>query len=239
MNFVAFTYSAKFGHFLRAEANANGVTYPMPPRTVLLGLVGAVVGLEKDTPQQLLADARLAVGGELPKRFWHKTNVRKDPPASLPFCVKAKDKGSSSEQRNFRFPQEWLWEPRYRVWAILPESHHADFAARLRERRWHFSPCMGLSEMFADLSDVVEGSAEPLPQDVHRVQTAAPQDAVHVDTAAACSDQLTLQALRMSVSVTPDRVFTQRAYWIEIEGRPFPVKTDNAWKCGSDVVMFL
>ena len=98
---------------------------------------------------------------------------------------------------------------------------------------------MGLSEMFADLSDVVEGSAELLPQCVHRVQTAAPQDAIHVDTASACSDQLTLQALRMSVSVTPDRVFTQRAYWIEVKGRPFPVETDNAWKCGSDVVMFL
>ncbi len=239
MNFVAFTYAAKFGHFLRAEANANGVTYPIPPRTVLLGLIGAVLGLEKDKPQQLLAEARVAVGGELPKRFWHKTNVRKDPPAPLSYSVKAKDKGSSSEQRNFRFPQEWLWKPRYRFWAALPQSHQADFAVRLREQRWHFGPCMGLSEMLADLSDIVEGSAELLPKGVQRVQTVAPQDAVHVDTASACSDQLTLQSLRMSVSVTPDRVFTQRAYWVEIKGRPFPVETENAWECGSDVVVFL
>ena len=239
MNIVAFTYSAKFGHFLRAEANANGVTYPVPPRTVLLGLVGAVLGLEKDTPQVLLSEARLAVGGELPKRFWHKTNVRKDPPAPLPFRVKAKDKGSSSEQRNFRFPQEWLWTPRYRVWAALPEPYHADFAARLRERRWHFGPCMGLSEMLADLSEVAEESAERLPAGVHRVRTAAPQDAVRVDTAMACSDGLTLQALRMSDSSTPDRVFTHRAYWVELRGRPFPAETAEAWKCGQDVVVFL
>jgi CRISPR-associated protein Cas5h len=239
MNFVAFTYSAKFGHFLRAEANANGITYPVPPRTVLLGLVGAVLGLEKDTPQQLLAEARLAVGGELPKRFWHKTNVRKDPPAPLPVCVKAKDKGSSSEQRNFRFPQEWLWKPRFRVWASLPATYHDEFAARLRERRWHFSPCMGLSEMLADLSEVVEGSTEKLPQGVHWVRTVAPQEAVRVDTAASCNDQLTLKALRMSVSATVDRIFAQRAYWIEINGRPFPVETDRAWQCGSDVVVFL
>src|SRR5580704_13693090 len=133
MNVVAFTYSAKFGHFLRAEANANGVTYPVPPRTALLGLVGAVLGLEKDMPQQHLAEARLAVGGELPKRFWHKTNVRKDPPAPLPFRIKVTDKGSSSEQRNFRFPQEWLWRPSFRVWAALPGEYHPEFAARLRE----------------------------------------------------------------------------------------------------------
>src|SRR5438445_3149686 len=148
MKVVAFTYSAKFGHFLRAEANANGVTYPVPPRTALLGLCGAVLGLEKDAPQCVLAEARLAVGGEIPKRFWHKTNVRKDPPAPLPFIVKARDKGtSSSKQRNFRFPQEWLWRPRYRVWANLPEPYHTEFVARLQGGRWHFGPCMGLPEM--------------------------------------------------------------------------------------------
>jgi CRISPR-associated protein Cas5h len=239
MNVVAFTYSAKFGHFLRAEANANGVTYPVPPRTALLGLVGAVLGLEKDTPQHLLAEARLAVGGALPRRFWHKTNVRKDPPAPLPFTVKARDKGSSSEQRNFRFPQEWLWKPRYRVWAALPEAYHGEFAHRLRERRWHFGPCMGLSEMLAELTDVVEGSAKQLPAGMHRIQTVAGQEAVEVDPATACSEQLTLQALRMPASATIDRVFGHRGYWVEIYGKPFPARTADAWQCNSDVVVFL
>jgi CRISPR-associated protein Cas5h len=236
---VAFTYSGKFGHFLRAEANANGITYPVPPRTALLGLVGAVLGLEKDSAQVLLADARLAVGGELPRRFWHKTNVRKDPPAPLPFRVKAGDKGSSSEQRNFRFPQEWLWRPCFRVWAALPEPHHANLAAQLRERRWHFTPCMGLSEMLADLTEVTELTAQLLQEGMHRVQTVSPQDVVRVDTAAACNEQVTLQALRMSATVTPDRVFSQRSYWVEIRGRPFPATTAHAWQCGPDVVVFL
>ncbi len=239
MKTVSFTYSAKFGHFLRAEANANGVTYPVPPRTALLGLIGAVLGLEKDSPQQLLADARVAVGGKIPRRFWHKTNVRKDPPSPLPLRVKATDKGSSSEQRNFRFPQEWLWQPQYRVWVALPEPHHGHFADRLRDRRWHFCPCMGLSEMLADLTEVAEGTAEQLPPGVHRVQTATPQEAVRIDTTAAFGDQLTLQALRMPVAVTPDRVFSHRAYWVEIKGRAFPVETADAWQCNSDVVVFL
>src|SRR5207302_1999151 len=48
MKVVCFEYRAKYGHFLRAEANANGVTYPVPPRTALLGLIAAVLGLPKD-----------------------------------------------------------------------------------------------------------------------------------------------------------------------------------------------
>ncbi len=244
MRVVAFTYSAKFGHFLRAEANANGVTYPVPPRTALLGLAGAVLGLEKDSPQTVLAEASIAVApagtdGGLPKRFWHKTNVRKDPPAPLPFRVKAGDKGTSSEQRNFRFPQEWLWQPRFRVWAALPESHHADFAGRLRDRRWHFGPCMGLSEMLADLSEFREHFAERLPPGVRRLRTVAPQDTATVDTAAACESGLTLHALRMPAAATADRVFTHRAYWVEVQGRPFPAQTAAAWQCGPEVVVFL
>jgi CRISPR-associated protein Cas5h len=239
MNVVAFTYSAKVGHFLRAEANANGVTYPLPPRTALLGLVGAVLGLAKDEPQRVLAGCRLAVRGALPKRFWHKTNVRKDPPAPLSFRIKASDKGTSSEQRNFRFPQEWLWQPVFRVWAHLPGPHHADLAGRLRDRRWHFSPCMGLSEMLADLTDVEETSAKPLPPGAHHVQSVARQDEVAVDLAGACAEQLTLQALRMPADATVDRVFTHRAYWAETQGRPFPAQTEQAWQCGPDVVVFL
>jgi CRISPR-associated protein Cas5h len=239
MNFVAFTYSGKFGHFLRAEANANGVTYPVPPRTALLGLVGAVLGLEKDSPQQLLADAHLGVGGAIPRRFWHKTNVRKDPPAPLPVRVKSTDKGSSSEQRNFRFPQEWLWKPSFRVWAALPGAYQREFAARLRERRWHYGPCLGLSEMLAELTDVVEGSASRLDAEVHPVQSVAPQDVARVDTAAACDQGLALQTLRMPVSATAERVFSHRAYWVELQGRPFPAETADAWQCGCDVVAFL
>ena len=37
MRVVCFRCFGKYGHFLRAEANANGITYPFPPRTVLLG----------------------------------------------------------------------------------------------------------------------------------------------------------------------------------------------------------
>ncbi len=241
MNVVCFEYKAKYGHFLRAEANANGVTYSVPPRTALLGLIAAVLGLPKDALARELADAHVALGGALPRRFWHKTNVRKDPPSPLPWRVKATDKGSSSEQRNFRFPQEWLWQPCYRVWASLPGTHQADFVARLRDRRWHFSPCMGLSEMLAELDFLHVGDADPLPMGTYSIGsvTVQGQDYGQIDTSKASEAGLTLQSLRMPFSVTEDRVFHHRTYWLEHRGRPFPFETGRAWRIGSDEVIFL
>jgi CRISPR-associated protein Cas5h len=239
MKVVCFEYKAKYGHFLRAEANANGITYPVPPRTVLLGLIAAVLGLPKDTLADELAGGHVAVEGCLPRRFWHKTNVRKDPPSPLPRRIKATDKGSSSEQRNFRFPQEWLWLPCYRVWAALPERHHADLVGRLRDRRWHFTPCMGLSEMLADLEFKSEGDAQALPLDSHRVSSVAPLDSGGVDTSRAAEQGLTLQSLRMPSAVTEDRDFHHRTYWLEHHGRPFPFETADAVRFGPDIFVFL
>jgi CRISPR-associated protein Cas5h len=239
MHVVCFRYSGKVGHFLRAEANANGVTYPVPPRTVLLGLVGALLGLEKDNAQVKLAGAELAVGGELPKRFWHKTNVRKDPSAPLAYRVKKTDKGSSSDQRNFRFPQEWLWKPSYRVWASLPGDHHPELAGRLKERRWHFSPCLGLSEMLAEVELLGEFEVERLPGGRHAVASVVRQDSGRIDVEAACAGGLTLTSLRMPAEVTAERVFTHRSYWVEFAGRPFPIETGQAWLCGGEALVFL
>ena len=159
MDIILFEYSARFGHFLRAEAGASGITYPIPPRTALLGLIGAVLGMAKDAPQSRLADASIAVGGASPRRFWHRVNVRKDPPNPLPLVFKlTPGRGPRGEkaretkpEKNCRLSQEWLWRPHYRVWASLPVPHHEDFADRLIKRRWYYTPCMGLSELLADL----------------------------------------------------------------------------------------
>jgi CRISPR-associated protein Cas5h len=241
MRVVRFRYRGKVGHFLRAEANVDGLTYPVPPATALLGLAGAVLGLGKDEPQEKLVGARfaVAVAGRLPLRFWHTTNIRKDPPAPLPARVKRTDRGTSSDQRNMRFAQEWLWRPDYVVWAALPGEHQGELAARLIDRRWHFTPCLGLAWMFAELDEAREMDAEPLPAGVHRVATVAAQDAGSVAMQEAFAGGLTLQSLRMSSTVTPGRSFLHRAYWLEAQGRPFPFQTDQAFQCGEAAVVWL
>src|SRR5690606_33485372 len=114
--------------------------------------------------------------------FWHKTNVRKDPPAPLAFVVKAATKARDPKpEHNWQFPQEWLWRPDYRVWANLPDQLHAELVARLKDRRWHYTPCLGLAPLFADLEWVGEFEAEHLPNDVHEVATLVPRDAGEVD----------------------------------------------------------
>jgi len=239
MNVVCFRYRGRFGHFLKAEANASAPSYPVPPRTALLGLIGAILGLEKDQPQIVLKEAHLAVGGRIPATHWHSANLRKDPPAPLPYSVKKSDKGTSGRQRNTIIAQEWLIEPDYRVWAALPEAFYEEFVQRLLERRWYYTPCLGLSEMGADLSYVGVASCKPMSSGLHEVVSVIRRDAGTLDTTVACERGLAMLMLRMPREVSENRAFRHEAYYIEREARPVPLRTDQAWSFRGEKVIFL
>lgn len=241
MRLVSFRLSGRFGHFLKAEGGASALSYPMPPRTAILGMLGAILGLQKDQPQQLLEPAHIAISGRRPTTFWHRVKLRKDPPALLPKTVKRSqkaDKATSPEKASL-IDQEWLFNPSYTVWVSLPDPHQGTLETRLFERRWHFQPCLGLSELAGDLHYLSAGDASPLPPGAHRIQTAFPQDAAELDVDAAFQEGVVVHALRMPRAVTPERVFRHAAYFMEREERPVPVNTENAFHFDGRTLVFL
>jgi len=239
MRVVRFSYSGRLAHFLRAEATANALTYPVPPRTVLLGLCGAILGLPKDTSQIVLESAQLAIRGRIPDRFWHKANMRKTLPSGLPFTVKKSDKGSSAEEKNTRLPQEMLWQPMYEVFASLPETHHSEFESRVREGRLHFTPCLGLSELIASVEWIANDNAIKLPKGEHDVQAIIPLDNVDLDARHAREQQLAIQRIRMPRSVNAERVFVHQNYLVERDGKPIRVSSSDVYLTGQSKVMFM
>lgn len=237
MRALSFRYRARWGHFLRAEANKNGLTYPVPPRTALLGLLGAVLGLAKDQPQVELAEAAIGLSGRLPEKFWHRVKLRKDPPGALPPIINPRNKGTSKDELGTLSPQEWLWRPEYIVHVALPDRWQEELERRLARRAWYFTPAMGLSEMFADLELLWTGAARRLDSGVHPIGSVVPLGAGRLATTEVGT--LALQWIRMPRSVDPDRTFHHHDYLIERDGRPVPVETDRAWELGSQIVLFL
>ena len=100
MKLISFHISGRYGHFLRAEGGASAPTYPVPPRTVILGILGAVLGLEKDQPQILLEPVAIALSGRLPQMHWHSAKLRKDPPEALPKTVKRTQKAEKNTKHD-------------------------------------------------------------------------------------------------------------------------------------------
>jgi len=206
-----------------------------------MGLMGALLGLEKDQPQQVLDPAYIALSGRLPQTHWHKTKLRKDPPAPLPLTVKKSQKGStrSKHEKATLIAQEWLLNPYYTIWVSIPEPYLTELEQRLKERRWHFQPCLGLSEMMADLTYLGSDDASLLPEGVYESDSIFPKKDADLDMNKILKREIAIHSLRMPHAVTSGRVFSHTSYFVERDARPIPVKTGKAFKAGNATLLFL
>jgi len=241
MKLINFRLSGRFAHFLRAEASASALSYPVPPRTVILGILGAVLGLSKDEPQVVLEPANIAISGKLPKTHWHRIKLRKYPPAMLPWIIRKTrkpDKKTAPEKATLIL-QEWLFKPNYMVWVSIPEPYLTELETRLKEKRWHFTPSLGLSEMLADIEYVGSNECSLLPKGVYNIVSVFQQTLGELDMEQVFERGLAIHQLRMPQSVTPDRIFQHTTYLVEREARAVSVNTDHAYGIEDKVVMFL
>jgi CRISPR-associated protein Cas5h len=156
----------------------------------------------------------------------------------LPWRVKVQQKGSESPrpEKATLLRQEWLLQPDFLIHLALPEqpARLAELTERLRERRWHFTPCMGLSELLAEVEFVAWQTGVPLAAGRYPVQCLCLAEQVHLQPAAGIGIQL----LRLPQRVSRERVFSHAAYYLEHRGQPFPVETAAAWQVGDWTLLF-
>jgi CRISPR-associated protein Cas5h len=241
MKLINFQLSGRCAHFLRAEASASALSYPMPPRTVILGILGAVLGLPKDEPQNILEPANIAITGKLPRTHWHRAKFRKDPPAPLSYTVKKTqklDKNTSPEKATLVL-QEWLFNPVYTLWVSIPTPYYDQLEKRLRERQWYFTPSLGLSEMIADIEYLGSPDSSSLPEGTYDIQSVFAKEAGALDAEQVLKRELAIHVLQMPRTVTPERVFAHCGYLAERDARPIPARTNRAYQVDDKVVVFL
>lgn len=241
MKLVSFRLCGRYGHFLRAEGGVSALSYPVPPRTAILGLLGAILGLAKDQPQTVLEPAAIALQGRIPRAHWHGTKFRQDPVERLPHAIKTKMKAKPGAKIDLPkiVAQEWLLNPDYQVWVSLPDPFLGELEQRLQDRQWHFQPCLGLSEMLAEVSYLHSHPAALLPSGTYAVNSMVPQKQVEPDWEKVFAQELSINSLSLPRTVTSDRVFSHASYFLERDGRPIPVQTTQAYQAGQQVFMFL
>lgn len=80
MEVLAFDLVGKMAHFRKYYANNTALSFSLPPRTTLMGVLAAVLGLPRDTYYAALSSQhlRLGVGAQVPlKKAFHRLNYLK------------------------------------------------------------------------------------------------------------------------------------------------------------------
>lgn len=213
-------------HFRRPYAITTALTFPIPPRTALCGLVGALLGLPKNDCLDNFRDDDAIFGLQLVRPFVSghvSINLlqTKGSPSFRPLAVNPR-----SARR-----YEIIRHPRYRIL-----FSHAELGKRLiemvRAGECIYTPCLGLAWMIAWM----EGE----PALVHAERRSESNNLRSFVSPVRTDDIVgevewdhggVYQRIRMSAEMLPDRRVTRyQEYIVDTTGRPVRARLKSFWE---------
>ncbi len=150
MKGVLFNLKGNWGHFRKPETNNNPLTHDFITKTALIGLIGSVLGIEREEMKELfpqLSDDLLygvSVQNSVKKESWAFT-LRK--------VVDILDKAPKQ--------MEFLKNPENKIVLALKNENSAnifnEFVSAIRQSEAKFTPVLGLHNCPAEIGLVVVG----------------------------------------------------------------------------------
>lgn len=189
---LSFTLDGPWGHFRRVEGNIVKQTYRVIPRTTVAGVIGAMLGLDRDSYYDLFAPGQSLIaiepGAELRtmKLPMNTLSTADEHMASLnprgKLSIKLPDPSNPRQQHNY----EVLVDPSYRidVW-FSDEQRYRELESILDAGKSYYVPSLGLSEYLATVDYHGEYAIESdRNEEVVRVDSTVPEavDSIVPDT---------------------------------------------------------
>lgn len=152
ISLLVFDISGEYGHFRKYNTTSSPLTYTIPTRVAVAGMLGAILGIEREvapgkypegvTPvQDLFSKVQCDIGIQL------VTPSQKTVLGFNMLMTKKSPKSFYEIQGRTQVAHELVKHPRYRVFVSHQDNTlQEDLADRLRHRRHHFTPYLGLSQ---------------------------------------------------------------------------------------------
>ena len=154
---LVFDIASEYGHFRKFNTTTSPLTYSIPTRPAIAGVLGAVLGIEREVSSGKFREGVMPVA-----EVFSKDNasiavqlINPVKKVNIAFNLLDTEKTASSffniKQRT-QIEFELLKNPCFRIFVNLKdEILFKDLITRLRENDTHFSPYLGLSQFTATI----------------------------------------------------------------------------------------
>ncbi|WP_006788405.1 type I-B CRISPR-associated protein Cas5b [Thiorhodospira sibirica] len=202
MRTLVFEVSGEYALFKKPYSPMSPVSYPLPPPPAVLGMLGAILGLDKNAYHHTLqwAQVRVAVSPAAPLRFFRAAlNLLQTKDGTDRYFRPRADKNTHTQ-----VPFTFLREPRFRILVAGLASPHADaIATALQNGTSRYTVTLGLANCLADLRWIGEWNAEAISAGDYAVNTVLPLcEGMHLHYEAGRR----YHRLRIPASMDPQRV---------------------------------
>lgn len=149
---IVFDIEGEYGHFRKFNTTTSPLTYAVPPRTALVGMIGAILGIEREQGVGLYAEGQIPLADWLaPDKAQIAVQVL-NPIQKVQMAfnlINTKSSFFNIENRT-QIEFELLKRPKYRVFLRWnDEKMIQDLTERICTRTNHFTVCLGLSQFIA------------------------------------------------------------------------------------------
>ncbi|MFH0947683.1 MAG: type I-B CRISPR-associated protein Cas5b [Elusimicrobiota bacterium] len=163
---LIFEISSEYGHFRKYNTTTSPLTYSIPTRTAVAGILGAVLGMEREIADGVYTDGVTPV-----QEFFSKANsdiavqiinpVKKETVAMNLINTKTSFYDLTKAGRT-QIEFELLKNGKYRIYLSIEGNQKIfiELVERLKAKNYHFSPYLGLAQFTATLDFVNTAKAE-------------------------------------------------------------------------------
>lgn len=230
---LVFDVWGDYAHFRRFYTTTSPLSFPIPPRTALCGLIGAIVGLEKEDNDYLNYFSTETVHIALKLLNPIKKTVIAE---NLIHTKNAKGPGMNliTERTQIRF--EFLKDQKYRIYFHCPDEDNMVYRKlkqNLTQHKMVYTPCLGLSENIANYNFVGEFEMAIIPckDDYISIDTILPLQKTLEREGIMFESEGEYFSIRMPIELNTERIVTKYGDIIfDRKGRPIKAKLIEAYR---------
>ncbi|MFW5804669.1 MAG: type I-B CRISPR-associated protein Cas5b [bacterium] len=236
---LIFDISSEYGHFRKYNTTTSPLTYSIPTRTAIAGMLGAVLGMEREIEGGVFSEGSIPV-----QEFFSKKNA--DIAVQIINPVKKENVAINlintktsfydlTRAKHTQIEFELLKNPKYRVFLNLRDvDTFKKLGKKIKSRQHHFSPYLGLSQFTATLDFVgLEKAYLMENKEFHLVEihTAVSLSKLKGEQPIDFDDSAIYSANNMPIEMNKNReILEYSEVLIERNGLPLKVRTETYYK---------
>lgn len=235
--FLIFDVWGDYAHFKKYYTTSSPLTFLIPPRTVVIGLISAIIGKGKEEYLNLMtkdkANISIRIINPIKKVRLSQNLINTKDEYWVPV------KRSTHEPRTqVRF--EYLKKPKFRIYFYHSDSSIYETLKRsLKNHKSVYTPYLGISECIAEFTFIDETFVDSICDSYNFINTIIPLDVIEeIDF---LQENRKYFKERIPTEILPGRIVTEyREVLYEVEGKPIKARAKNAIKLNNkDVITLL
>lgn len=236
MSFIAFKLTSDYAHFSHPATIYSSLTYPIPPKTAIMGFLGAVIGEEAYYKLGAIKYS-VKVNNSIVKKSFVFNGIKN----ALSSNMHLKE-GCQDSREKKQFYRELICAPSYTIFLDLASLHVEErqkIETHIKEHKSAFTPYLGINFCIADFEWIAIEHVKKREEAYCDINTFTLKDDFEFDTS---NYGVKLTTAHMACNVEEGRIFKEfKEFIVEISGEKSirSINRNNIYEINHDTVYFV